>query len=132
MSEGTKPGADNQATPEQIAKATADAQKAERARVSGIQSCEEAKGRESLANHLAFNTSMSIDEAKAMLAAAPKADAAATNGFKAAMDAGNHPNVGADGGNGGNEGGEKLTGAKGIIAAARAAGVRGFEQAKSA
>lgn len=133
MSEGTKPGADNQATPDQIAKATADAQKAERARVSGIQSCEEAKGRESLANHLAFNTSMSIDEAKAMLAAAPKAEAEAkpANAFEAAMNNGQHPNVGADGGNGGGDG-EKLTGAKGIIAAARAAGVRGFEQAKSA
>lgn len=95
---------------------------AERARIKGIQSCEEAKGRESLASHLALNTAMSADEAKAILEASPKADAAAApaaaaaaapapadaaagataeqgaQGFLAAMDAGKSPNVGADGG----------------------------------
>lgn len=43
-------------------------QKAERERISGIMNCEEAKGRSKLANHLAMNTSMSVDDAKAVLA----------------------------------------------------------------
>jgi signal peptide peptidase SppA len=99
----TKPGdqkapenATNQATHEQAA---ADARKAERARVAGITGCEEAKGRGALATHLAMNTDMSVDEAKAILAVSPQEGAtkpAAANGFKAAMDAGEHPNVGAD------------------------------------
>lgn len=53
------------------ATAVADARKAERARVAGITGCEEAKGRETLASHIAMNTEMSVDDAKAMLAAAP-------------------------------------------------------------
>lgn len=98
---GTKPEAS--ADPAAIAKASAEAQKAERTRVSGILNCEEATGRTQLANHLALNTSMSVDEAKATLAAvpivepkaeAPKADA---NRFKQSMDGSTHPNVGADG-----------------------------------
>lgn len=87
-------------------------QKAERERVGGILNCEEAKGRSDLANHLAMNTSMSVDEAKATLAkapgaaaepaaAAPAAPAAATpaagNQFAHAMANTQHPNVGADG-----------------------------------
>ena len=83
-----------------------DAVKAERARVQGIQTCEEAKGREALANHLALNTSMSVDEAKAMLAVAPTAapaaaaappPAATTNMLHQAMANTAQPNVGADG-----------------------------------
>lgn len=95
MSEGTKPGATNQATPEQLAQAAAT----ERTRISGIQTSEEAKGRSALASHLAFNTSMSVDEAKAVMAAAPKeaaAPAAAVNPLHAAMAASKNPNVGAD------------------------------------
>lgn len=45
---------------------------AERTRVQGILQHAEAKGRGALANHLAFNTSMSVEEAGAMLAAAEK------------------------------------------------------------
>lgn len=69
----------------------------ERARIKAIQGCEEAKGREGLASHLAFETSMSADEAKTLLAASPKAtvEAKAENPFAAAMENGN-PNVGAD------------------------------------
>ena len=71
----------------------------ERARIKAIQGCDEAKGREGLASHLAFETSMSPDEAKALLAASPKAAAddngKAENPFAAAMATGN-PNVGAD------------------------------------
>lgn len=99
-----EPGGVTQAAAEQAAaKAAADARTAERARIHGIQSCEEAKGREALANHLALNTDMSLDAAKGILAASPKAEApkpepekAQGNGFKAVMDASQHPNVGAD------------------------------------
>jgi signal peptide peptidase SppA len=52
--------------------AAAEAAAAERARIDGIMSCEEAAGREDLAKHFAFKTSMSIDGARQALAAAPK------------------------------------------------------------
>lgn len=110
-----EPGSTDQA---QIDKAAADARTSERARVQGIQSCDEAKGREQMAAHLAFNTNLSVDEAKAMLAVAPKAAAPAPapapaaqgNPFADAMNASKHPNVGSDaaaaagaGGKGGDE-----------------------------
>ncbi len=41
---------------------------AERTRMQSILTCEEAKGRSKLANHIAFNTTMSVDDAKGMLA----------------------------------------------------------------
>ncbi len=47
------------------------------ARIGAILNSEEAKGRETLASHFAFNTDMSADAAKAALGVAPKADAAA-------------------------------------------------------
>ena len=81
-------------------------QKAERDRCAGILNCEEAKGNTALANHLAFSTQLSVDEAKEMLnasaptavAAAPVAApvAAAPNAFAEAMNNGEQPNVGAD------------------------------------
>ena len=96
-----EPGADQKAQAESAAKAAQDARVSERARVSGIMGCDEAKGREALANHLAMNTDMSLDGAKAVLAAAPKAEApkaeAKPNGFEAAMEASGNPNVGAGG-----------------------------------
>ena len=139
MSDTTKPGAENQApgtdatNQAAIEKAAADARVAERARVAGITGCEEAKGRTSLANHLAMNTSMSVDEAKAILAAAP-AEASTTPGktaganpFKQAMDADKHPNVGADAGEGGGgEQDESASAAKSILAAQAAATGRKF------
>lgn len=98
--EATKPGSENQA------QAAHDARVAERARISGIQSCEEAKGRETLASHLALNTDLSVDAAKAILAASPAAAAAAapapaaaapkSDPLAAAMASAKHPNVGAD------------------------------------
>ena len=100
----TEPGADDtQAATQAAATAAAtEARTAERARVSGILGCEEAKGREAMANHIAMNTEMSLADAKAMLAAAPVAKAAeatpaaaATTPFAAAMDATKNPNVGA-------------------------------------
>lgn len=131
MSDAAKPG-DNKAAQDEMAKAQADAAKAERARVSGIQTCEEAKGREALASHLAFNTEMPVEQAKAILAAAPKADATTPtgSGFKAAMDGGQHPNVGADTGAGGTEGGDKPNRVAALLKNAQVAGVRGFDQPK--
>lgn len=56
-------------------KAVADAQaagaKAAQERISAILGLEEAKGRKSLADHFAFKTAMSVEDAKAALAAAP-------------------------------------------------------------
>lgn len=75
---------------------------AERTRINGILSCEEAKDKSSLANHLALNTELSIDEAKNILKASAsekkevttvKAD---TNILTAAMDSTANPQVGAD------------------------------------
>lgn len=91
------------AAPAAAAPDAAALQKAERERCMGITGCDEAKGKEALASHIAFNTSMSVEEAKGMLAAAPvgtvaAAPAAAANDhFKQAMDNGSQPNVGADG-----------------------------------
>lgn len=109
-----KPGADEASTQA--------ARTAERARIQGIQSCEEAKGREALANHLALNTEMSVDDAKAILAASPKVEpktesAAQTqqtqgNAFKATMDADKHPDVGADGAGGEGASGEQNAAAR--------------------
>lgn len=106
-------------------KLAADARTAERQRIAGIQSCDEAKGKPKLAAHLALNTSMSIDEAKAILGAAAVETAEAPkveqrqgdddkdqrterNAFKDAMNKDKHPNPGADDGKDGNgEGGEQ-------------------------
>lgn len=80
---------------EASAKASADeSAKQATARIAAIQTSEEAKGRESLANHIAFSTSMSAEDAKAMLAASPKA--ATTGSYeqrKAAAGAGGHVDV---------------------------------------
>jgi ClpP class serine protease len=43
----------------------------EKARMKSITKCEEAKGREALAEHFAYDTDMSVEAAKAALAAAP-------------------------------------------------------------
>lgn len=76
------------------AKAGADA---ERARVSAILTHAEAGGRRTLAEHLAFKTTQSVDEAVAMLAAAPKETPPATgNRFAAAMDKEGNPKIAPD------------------------------------
>lgn len=95
------------ATPAAAATESMDAaavKKAEKERCSAITGCEEAKGNEALANHLAFNTEMSVEDAKQTLAvakpqvvAAAAPSAAATNPLEAAMAATPNPNVGADG-----------------------------------
>lgn len=106
-----KPGAESAATPETTASQTAPVQTvatvdasaeraAERQRISAITGHEAAKDRPALANHLALNTDMSVeDAAKILSAAAPeKKQEAATPGksaFEAAMETSEHPNVGA-------------------------------------
>lgn len=59
------------------AAAPADVAKAERERVQLILGCEEAKDRGTFASHLAFNTEMSADEARKLLAVAAKETQAA-------------------------------------------------------
>lgn len=83
---------------------TDDAIKADRERAKAIMGCDEAKGREGLASHLALDTSMSVEEAKVMLSKAPAATAAAPakkdNPFAAAMSGTDNPEVGTDGSDG--------------------------------
>ncbi len=70
---------------------------AERARISAIVGSDEAKGRGELASHLAFSTTMTADEAKALLAKSPKeAAAAAVDPLSTAMAGVKNPKVGAD------------------------------------
>ena len=96
-------------TEEQVRAIAREAVEADRARLSGIRSHVEAQGRESLAEHLAFHTNMSVDEAVAILVASPKsAPESATyhpapTGFSAAMDKLPHPNITPDGGGGDSE-----------------------------
>ena len=83
-----------------------DAGAAMQARCADITGCEEAKGREALANHFAFKTNMSVDDAKAALAAAPKQSTSATgkSPLDTAMDA---SGGGADIANNGGDGEEE-------------------------
>lgn len=96
--------------------AVSAAKSAERQRMSGILGCEAAKGNPALANHLAFNTELSVEEATEMLEVAGPAKTAEavkpeettttttqqnanTQGnqhFMNAMNNGQHPNVGQD------------------------------------
>lgn len=110
----TEPGAAEQAAAAQataVAAAAAEARTAERQRMSGITGCDEAKGRESLASHIAMKTDMSVDDAKQMLAASPKAEAAAPpadpkatkEAFAAAMNNTGNPEIGANGEGGDDE-----------------------------
>ncbi len=82
-----------------------EAKQAERQRVGAIIGHPNAKGREAMANHLALNTDMSVDDAAALLAVAPVAhvevveEAAKPKNkkFVEAMNQDDHPNVGPDG-----------------------------------
>ena len=85
-----------------------EAKQAERQRVGAIIGHLNAKGREAMANHLALNTDMSVDDAAALLAVAPvarvevveKTEEAAkpkNEKFVEAMNQDDHPNVGPDG-----------------------------------
>lgn len=67
----TKPADTAEATANAVSKAQADAKD----RIKAIMNCDEAKGRETLANHFAFETDMAPDAAVAALKVAPKAEA---------------------------------------------------------
>ena len=73
----------------------ANARKAERERVASIMGCAEAKGLDSLAHHLATRTDLSVEEATAILASAPRQAEQRTNPLQAAMDGVKNPQVGA-------------------------------------
>ena len=93
-----------------------DAGAAMQARCADITGCEEAKGREALANHFAFKTNMSVDDAKVALAAAPKATGtSASSALDAAMS---NSGGGADiANNGGEDGGEEEKADGGLLGA---------------
>ena len=85
-----------------------EAKQAERQRVGAIIGHPNAKGREAMANHLALNTDMSVDDAAALLAVAPVAHVEVVENteeaakpknekFVEAMNQDDHPNVGPDG-----------------------------------
>lgn len=80
------------------AKLTTDAQATERQRIDSILSCEEAKGRTALASHFALKTGMSVEDAKAALAAAgSETPAPAANPLAAAMASEDDTDLGAGG-----------------------------------
>lgn len=111
-----------QAEPVDTTKLTADAAANEQARIAGILQAEEAEGKTKLAQHLAFKTQMSVDDAKAALAAADAGEqkaAAPTGLLSAAMGNTEQPQIGADA-VAGAEGGELKGGAK-LAAAYQAA-----------
>ena len=62
-------------TPADIATATANAEKATKERIKAIMTSPEASGREGLASHFAYDTTMSADDAIKALTVAPKAEA---------------------------------------------------------
>lgn len=84
----------------------AEGAKAEQNRIAGIVNSEDAKGREALANHFAFKTTMSVEDAIAALAASPKAEPKAAeapaapgkNALAEAMAKSGNPDVALDGG----------------------------------
>jgi ATP-dependent Clp protease, protease subunit len=67
------PAAESEAA---IATAKAEGARAAQERIKAIMTCEEAKGREGLAQHFAYETEMTAEAAVSALAKAPKADAA--------------------------------------------------------
>lgn len=92
----------------------------ERARVAAIIGSEDAKGREPLAQHFAFQTEMPAEAAVAALKAAPKAEAAAPpNRFEAAMAGVRNPQVGADDTAGGDDANAAIALMSNVLAARR-------------
>ena len=128
-----------------------------RERIKGIMTHEEAKGRESLAEHLAYETDNTVEQAAAILKASPKAEAPkeepkdepkdepkgddegkddgdkakGKSQFEQAMDQGKHPEVGPDGKGGGGDGDAVSANVSRILGAQAAATGRKFETAKA-
>lgn len=75
------------------AAATAAGAAAAKDRIGKILKLESAKGRDSLAQHLAFETELTVEQADAALKVAPVA-AAASSPFKQAMQERGNPNLG--------------------------------------
>jgi hypothetical protein len=94
------------------AKVTADATAAERARIGAILGHAEAEGRSKLAQHIAFKTSSSVDDAVATLQMAakdaPPAPSKPKDPLADAMANTPNPNVGASAGGGDDETEEKV------------------------
>lgn len=102
---------------------------ADRERQKAITGCDEAKDRGALASHIALNTSMGLDDAKAMLAAAPVAAAPPTTvetPFDAAASA-NNPELGADGGPASEAANDDAS--SDVLALVRGVGIAGFAPA---
>lgn len=121
----TKPEAESADQPAVTPVDAAAERKAEQERCKGILNCEEAKRNPSLANHLAFDTDMSVEAArKALSASAPSTDdsSSAANPFQQAMDNDKHPNLGA----GGEEDAPQLSKADRILQAHGAASGRTY------
>lgn len=92
----TQPEVAPQAAAPAVQEPTAtDARKAEQERIQGILQCVEAEGREKLAQHFAFTTDMTVDQARAALAAAEAAKPQASSLLDAAMGNTEQPGVGA-------------------------------------
>lgn len=111
----------NAAEQKGLAQGRIEGSKDQRLRIAAIMGCEEAKDKPKATAHIAMNSDMSVDEAKAFLAGMPVEQAAAPvvdpkanpngtkaqrNHFQERMDADNHPNVGATDGNGSGNGDE--------------------------
>lgn len=89
------------------AEGTAQGATAERTRISAIMKCDEAKDKQAMASHIAYNTAMTLEDAKGMLNAAAvevvatvpaKKETAKVNHFEQAMDKSPNPEIGAEGG----------------------------------
>lgn len=80
-----------------VAEAQTASAAAAQARVAAILGHDEAKGRTTLAQHLAFKTTQSVEDAVSLLAASPKEAGAAANPLATAMAGVPNPKVGADG-----------------------------------
>lgn len=70
----------------------------QKARIKSIINSDEAKGREEMAEYLAFETDMSAEDALKMLNVAPKAKAVKGNVFENMMDQTEQPGIGPDAG----------------------------------
>lgn len=90
----TAPGAQNADTPD-TETAKAEGRREAQERIKAINALPEAAKRSALANHLALNTELSVEDAQGILAASPEQAAVAT-GFEQAMNASGGANVGAD------------------------------------
>lgn len=77
------------------AKGLQEGASAERERIQGIMSCEEASERSAQATTLALKTNLSVDEAREVLASMPaeQTQAAAGNAFETAMDRTENPEI---------------------------------------